>query len=154
MISCSIKINGQLREAQADGSTTLLEVLREQLGLTGAKCGCGYGVCGACTVLIDNKPARSCLALALNCEQRSVVTIEGIGSAAAPHPIQRALLESGVQCGFCVTGIILAAKNLLDKMPGATELEIRECLSGHMCRCTGYAGFVHAIKTMAGEAHG
>jgi carbon-monoxide dehydrogenase small subunit len=124
-------------------------VLRDSLHLNGAKRGCNYGVCGACTVLIDGKPGRSCLALALNCEGRSVTTIEALEVDGRLHPVQQALLDHGaVQCGFCTPAIALTAKALLDVNPHATREEIRAALSGNLCRCSGYASIVEAILSL------
>lgn len=148
-----LDVNGQEHLVSADGVTTLLEVLRSQLRLTGAKRGCDYGVCGACTVLIDGKPARSCLALACNCEGRSITTVEALASGERLHPLQQALLDHGaVQCGFCTPGVLLAMKALLDAEPRPSREAIRAALAGNICRCTGYSAIVDAVASLA-EVH-
>lgn len=145
-----LNVNGEQRPARASGATTLLQVLREQLHLTGAKCGCGYGVCGACTVLIDGKPARSCLTLAAMCDGRSITTIEGVSDNGELDPIQRSMLECGaVQCGFCTPGVVITAKALLKENPKPTREEIRGALAGNICRCSGYVAIVDAIAAAA-----
>jgi carbon-monoxide dehydrogenase small subunit len=134
------------------GSETLLEVLREDLQLTGTKNGCGEGDCGACTVLLNGKAVKSCLVLAVQAASGKVTTIEGLSRPDNPHPIQRAFVQAGaVQCGFCTPGMIMAAKALLDENPSPTEEEIREALSGNLCRCTGYAKIVDAVRIAAAE---
>lgn len=145
-----LDVNGEVREVRADGATPLLDVLREQLGLVGAKRGCSYGVCGTCTVLIDGMAARACLAVAADCAGRTIETVEAL----APghdllHPIQAALAEAGaVQCGFCIPGVVMAAKALLAANPTPDEDAVREALSGQMCRCSGYGALVEAIVGM------
>lgn len=132
---------------------TLLEVLREDFGLTGAKNACGgEGECGACTVLLDGEAVNSCLVLISQVEGRSVLTIEGLSPEGVPHPIQQAFIEAGaVQCGFCTPGMVLAAKALLDTHPHPDEEQIRSALSGNLCRCTGYTKIIAAVKLAAGE---
>jgi carbon-monoxide dehydrogenase small subunit len=144
-------LNGDQVETGIGDSETLLEVLRDRLGLTGTKRGCDQGACGACTVLLDGRPVLSCLTLAASVEGREVTTVEGL---AAPdgtlHPVQRAFHETGaVQCGFCTPGMLLAAKALLDVNPHPSELEIRRALSGNICRCTGYVKIVEAVVRAA-----
>lgn len=147
----TLHVNGEKHGASAEGTTTLLEVLRTQLRLTGAKRGCDYGVCGGCTVLIDGKPARSCLALACNCEGRAITTVEGLASGERLHPLQQAFLEHGaVQCGFCTPGVLLSMKALLDAEPSPSREAIREALAGNICRCTGYSAIVDAVASLAG----
>lgn len=142
-----LKINGNTCTVAVTPSTTLLHVLREQIGLTGAKMGCGVGDCGNCTVLLDGKPVTSCLVLALEAEGHEVVTIEGLAPAGELHPIQQAFIQEGaVQCGFCTPSMVLVAKALIDRNPDPTEEEIREALSGTLCRCTGYTKIVEAIR--------
>lgn len=129
---------------------TLLDVLREQLNLTGAKEGCQDGSCGACTVLVDGKAVRSCLLLAMEVEGKDVVTIEGLADGQQLHPIQQAFIDYGaIQCGFCTPGMILTAKALLDENRNPTEDEVRKALSGSLCRCTGYVNIVQAITAAA-----
>lgn len=145
-----LQINGEPRAARIEGFPTLLDVLREQLQLTGAKRGCNYGVCGACTVLLDGKPARSCLTLAQMCEHVAVTTVEGVGVNGRLHPVQQCLLDTGaVQCGFCTPGVVLSAKALLDAQPQPSRHEIAVALSGNLCRCSGYGAIVEAISQAA-----
>ncbi|MCX8116580.1 MAG: (2Fe-2S)-binding protein [Desulfobacterota bacterium] len=144
----TLTVNGVKRELLVAPHELLLNVLRERLGLTGAKYGCGIGECGSCTVLLDGEPILSCLTLAVAVDGGEVVTIEGLaGSDGRLHPIQETFLEHGaVQCGFCTPGMILMAKNLLDQNPHPSEEEIRHHLRGNLCRCTGYTQIVQAIK--------
>ena len=129
----------------------LITILRDELGLTGAKYGCGTGQCGACTVLIDGEPALACLTLAVACDGKGITTIEGVaGPNGDLHPIQEAFLdENAVQCGFCTPGMILMAGDLLKRNPHPTEAEIRHHIKGNICRCTGYNGIVRAIQNAA-----
>lgn len=143
----NLRVNGEVHTLLVAPHLTLLEVLREELHLTGAKESCGRGACGACTVLLDGEPVRSCLLLAAEAEGRQVTTIEGLGRQGALHPIQEAFVaHHAVQCGFCTPGMVLTAKALLDKTPDPTDEEIRLALSGNICRCTGYAKIVEAVK--------
>ena len=145
-----LKVNGQIHKVAAEESQTLLEVLREQLNLTGAKRGCDAGDCGACTVLLNNKPVNSCLVLAAEAQGQEIVTIEGLNLAGELHPLQQAFLDYGaVQCGFCTPGMVLTAKALLDENPTPTEDEIRHYMAGNLCRCTGYSKIVEAIRSVA-----
>ena len=146
-IPITLNVNGRACRMFVRPWHTLLQVLREQASLTGAKRGCNQGVCGACSVLIDGEVARGCLTLAVNATDREIVTIEGLGDASAPSPVQRAFLESGaVQCGFCMPGMIVAATALLGRAPRPTEDEIRDGLSGNLCRCSGYVKVVEAVR--------
>jgi aerobic-type carbon monoxide dehydrogenase small subunit (CoxS/CutS family) len=155
MTQLVLDVNGEKRTIQAWGTTTLLQALREQLLLTGAKCGCNYGVCGACTVLINGKPARSCLALAHSCVGAAVTTVESLEQDGQLHPVQQAMLDGGaVQCGFCSAGIALVAKGLLDVNPRPTAQEVRQALGGNICRCSGYAAIVDAVIAAAQVARG
>ena len=143
-----LAVNGAKYAVLAAGSTTLLEALREQIGLTGTKLGCGAGDCGACTVLVDGQPTNSCLLLALEAEGKEIVTIEGLSQDDRLHAMQRAFVEEGaIQCGFCTPGMVLTAKALVDRNPDPSEEKIREALSGTLCRCTGYAKIVKAIQS-------
>lgn len=126
---------------------TLLRLLRERLGLTGTKEGCGIGECGACTVLMDGKPVNACLILAPKAEGKSIETVEGLGNQGSLHPLQQSFIDHGsVQCGFCTPGILMSAKALLEKNPHPTKEEVKEAVSGHLCRCTGYQQIVEAIE--------
>ncbi|MBM3791663.1 MAG: 2Fe-2S iron-sulfur cluster binding domain-containing protein, partial [Acidobacteria bacterium] len=148
-----LSVNGNRVAVLAAGSTTLLEALREQLGLTGTKAGCGAGDCGACTVLVDGQPTHACLLLAMEAEGREIVTIEGLSREGGLHPMQRAFVNEGaIQCGFCTPGMVLTAKALVDGNPDPSEEEIREALSGTLCRCTGYAAIVRAIQRWRNHA--
>jgi carbon-monoxide dehydrogenase small subunit len=141
------EVNGKIQEVFAEPWKTLLEVLRKDLGLTGAKLGCDDGNCGACIVLVDGHAVKSCLMLALQARGKKIVTIEGLGSEESLHPLQQAFIDRfAVQCGYCTPGMILTAKALLDENPGATEEDIREYLHGNICRCTGYVKIVEAIE--------
>jgi len=143
-----ITVNGDDYEAAVKPGATLLDLLREELRLTGTKRGCGLGDCGACTVILDGKPVNSCLVLALEADGKSVETIEGLATGGGLHPVQRAFVEKGaIQCGYCTPGMIMRTKALLDENPGAGEDEIKAALSGNLCRCTGYTKIIEAVKT-------
>ena len=145
-----LTINGEVREVLVEPRTTLLHVLREDLGLTGTKESCNAGDCGACTVLIDHKPVASCLTLAIEAQGKEILTIEGLDREGGLHPIQQAFIDHyAVQCGFCTPGMILSAKALLDRNPNPTEKEVREAISGNLCRCTGYVKIVEAVLAAA-----
>lgn len=147
-----LTVNGEKHGVAVSDQRTLLEVLREDLGLTGAKEACGLGECGACTVLVDGKAMLACLMLARSAVGREVVTIEGIAAGQELHPLQEAFLDHGsVQCGFCSPGMIISAKSLLDENPSPTRDEIRYALAGNLCRCTGYATIVDAVDDAAGK---
>jgi carbon-monoxide dehydrogenase small subunit len=149
-----LTVNGELIEAAVEPNRTLLQFLREDLGLTGTKHGCGLGDCGACTVIVDGKPVNSCLVLAVQARGREVLTIEGLAENGKLHPIQQAFVEKGaIQCGFCTPGMILSAKALLDENPNPSEREIRTAISGNLCRCTGYQKIVEAVQEAAGSLH-
>lgn len=145
-----LKINGEQFDLEIDEHRTLLEVLRENLELTGTKKSCDEGNCGACTVLLDGKPANSCLLLAVEAQGKEITTIEGLMVDGKLHPLQEAFVTKGaIQCGFCSPGMILSAKALLDENPKPTEEEIRKAIEGNLCRCTGYQKIVEAIKSVA-----
>ncbi len=148
-----LTVNGESYEARVEPNSTLLDVLRDQLKLTGTKRGCEAGDCGACTVLMDGKSVNACLVLALKAQGRKITTIEGLSAGTANlHPLQRAFVEHGaIQCGFCTPGMILSAKALLDRNPKPTEEEIKFGIAGNLCRCTGYVKIVEAIKAAAEE---
>ena len=148
VITC--EINGEPRDALSDGRDTLLELLRDRLGLTGTKEGCGNGNCGACTVLMDGLPVCACLVLAGEAHGAKITTIEGVAQGNTLHPVQAALIaHGGTQCGFCTPGIVLSAVALLDRNPQPSEPEIRHAISGNLCRCTGYDKIVEAIASVA-----
>lgn len=139
-------VNGKPYEAIVTPHMTLIEVLRDQLGLTGTKHGCGIGLCGACTVLVEGKPILACLTLAITVREKNILTIEGLAKGDKLHPIQKAFVDYGaVQCGFCTPGMILSAKALLDKNPSPTKEEAKVALSGNLCRCTGYEKIINAV---------
>ena len=142
-----LTVNGESVEAAVDPNRTLVQFLREDLGLTGTKQGCGLGDCGACTVLLDGNPVNSCLVLAVQAAGCEVLTIEGLAEDGELHPIQQSFVEHGaIQCGFCTPGMILSSKALLDANPSPSEKEIRTAISGNLCRCTGYQKIVQAVK--------
>lgn len=146
-------LNGEPIQVEIEPHLTLLQLLREQLELTGTKEGCGVGECGACTVLLDGKSINSCIFPAVEAEGKSITTIEGIADGKGGlHPIQKAFIELGaIQCGFCTPGMVLSAKALLDEIPKPTEEEIRNGIAGNLCRCTGYLQIVQAIKAASGQ---
>ena len=147
-----LRVNGEAYDLLTYSHRTLLEVLREDLHLTGAKESCGEGACGTCTVLLDGIPVRSCLLLALEAQGKDITTIEGLASGGKLHPLQEAFVEHhAIQCGFCTPGMILTAKALLDATPEPSEEEIRGALSGNICRCTGYTKIVDAIKAVSAK---
>ena len=148
----SFILNGDPVEAVVKDHLTLLDFLRDQMGLTGTKKGCEQGECGACTVMIDGLPVNSCSTLTVECEGREVTTIEGLAKNGELHPLQRQFIDKwALQCGYCTPGMIMSAKALLDHNPHPTELEIREAIEGNLCRCTGYAKIVEAIQAAAEE---
>ena len=150
-----IRVNSKEYDVASGPATTLLDVLRYELGLTGTKEGCSTGSCGSCTVLIDNAAVNSCLVIAAEVEGKDIVTIEGLAQEGKLHPLQQAFIDAGgVQCGFCTPGIILAAKAFLDSNPHPTELEIRQGISGNLCRCTGYDKIVRAIMNVSRSQRG
>ncbi|NUQ01785.1 MAG: (2Fe-2S)-binding protein [Armatimonadetes bacterium] len=145
-----LTVNGETRECVIEARTRLLDALREGLGLTGAKEGCGNGECGACTVLVDGRPVNSCLVLAAEAVGSEIVTIEGLARPGHLHPLQEAFMEhGGLQCGICTPGMIIAAKALLDENPSPTRDEIRWHLAGNLCRCTGYVKIIEAVEAAA-----
>ena len=151
----ALQVNGNEYEIAVHANRTLLEVLREDLRLTGTKEGCDDGVCGTCTVLLDGVPVRSCLCLALEAQGKVITTIEGLAEGDQLHPLQRAFVDHGaIQCGYCSPGMILTAKALLDKNPNPTEPDIQLAISGNFCRCTGYNKIVTAIKMAGPHAAG
>ena len=150
-----ITVNGVKRSLKIAPNLRLLDLLRDELGLTGTKEGCGIGECGACTVLLDGQAVNSCLVLAGQCAGRQVLTIEGLSDGEKLHPLQQAFLDHGaVQCGFCTPGMILSAAALLRDNPSPSEEEIRVAISGNLCRCTGYTQIIEAVQSAAGKDHG
>jgi aerobic-type carbon monoxide dehydrogenase small subunit (CoxS/CutS family) len=147
-----LNVNDDNYEVEIEPSRLLADVLREDIGLTGTKKGCEIGVCGACTVLLDGKAVSSCLMLAVHAVGKKITTIEGLMKNGELHPLQKAFVDYGAfQCGFCTPGVLMASKAMLDENPHPTEHEIREGLNGNLCRCTGYAKMVDAIKSVAGK---
>ena len=145
----SLRVNGEDYELVIPSHRTLLEVLREDLSLTGTKEGCEDGACGSCTILLDGKPVRSCLLLAVEVEGQDIVTIEGLAQGERLDPVQQSFVDYGaIQCGFCTPGMILTARALLSENPKPTEDEIRRAISGVLCRCTGYTKIVEAIAAV------
>lgn len=146
----NLTVNGTQHEIQVGPQQTLLEVLREDLGLTGAKKGCNQGECGACTVLLDGQAVSSCLVLAVRAHGKTVLTVEGLATDGQLHALQEAFIAHGaVQCGFCTSGMLLSAKALLDRNPHPTTREIEESIDGNICRCTGYVKIIEAISAVA-----
>jgi aerobic-type carbon monoxide dehydrogenase small subunit (CoxS/CutS family) len=149
-VHLSLSVNGEEHEAVFAPYKTLLEVLREDLGLTGTKHGCELGECGACAVLVDGEPQLSCLVLGVACEGRAIETVEGLGRGAELHPLQAAFADLGAaQCGYCTPGILMTAKALLEKEKSPSRERIREAVSGNLCRCTGYQQIFEAIEEAA-----
>jgi len=146
----TLTVNGKLHEVPVEPHWTLLDVLRNQLRLTGTKRGCGTGECGMCTIVMDGKAVNSCLLLAVQAEGRSIVTIEGLSESGELDPIQQAFVDTGaIACGFCTPGLIMSAKALLDEKPNPDEREVREAIAGNLCRCLGYTKNVQAILLAA-----
>jgi aerobic-type carbon monoxide dehydrogenase small subunit (CoxS/CutS family) len=149
-VRVTLNVNGESREALVPTHKTLLEVLREDLGLTGTKHGCELGECGTCTVLVDGEPVLSCLALPVETESRRITTVEGMAEGGRLHPLQQAFAELGAaQCGYCTPGILLTATALLAERPSPTRQEVKEALAGNLCRCTGYTKILDAVELAA-----
>jgi aerobic-type carbon monoxide dehydrogenase small subunit (CoxS/CutS family) len=149
-VHLKMRVNGEEGEVSFPPYKTLLEVLREELGLTGTKHGCELGECGACAVLVDGEPVLSCLTLALECEGRAIETVEGLARGAALHPLQAAFADlGGAQCGYCTPGLLMTAKALLDAEPAPSRARIKEAIAGVLCRCTGYQQIVDSIERAA-----
>lgn len=152
-VTVRITINGLKYEATVETSMTLLHFIRDIAGLTGVKSGCENGECGACTVLMDGLPVRSCIILAAEADGTSITTVEGLAESDGLHPIQQAFIDQGaVQCGFCIPGMLMASKSLLDRCPDPTQDQVLEALGGHLCRCGGYRAMSSAVKTAAAAA--
>ncbi len=148
-------LNGEKIRVEAPAHWTLLRLLREKLGLTGTKEGCGIGECGTCTVLLDGMPVNSCLVLAPKAEGRKVETVEGIGTRDCLHPLQQAFIDHGAaQCGFCTPGILMSSKALLDRNPSPTKEEVKDALTGHLCRCTGYHQIIEVVREASKQVKG
>ena len=148
----ALRVNGDTRETEAEPHESLLDVLRENLRLTGSKKGCNEAECGSCTVLLDGRPVVSCLVLVPDAVDREIVTIEALARDGTPHPVQRQMVEQGgVQCGYCTPGMIMSAYALLRENPDPTDDEIRFAISGNICRCTGYGKIVKAVRAAAEE---
>jgi carbon-monoxide dehydrogenase small subunit len=146
----SFILNGQKTEIEVEPELLVVDMLRNRLGLTGTKIGCGEGDCGACTILLDGKNVNSCLILAIQVNGRDILTVEGLGSYDKLHPLQEAFIAEGaVQCGFCTPGMLLSAKSLLDENPQPTRQQIAKHISGNLCRCTGYAKIINAIEKVS-----
>lgn len=145
-----LNVNGQVYEVEIEPWRTLLEVIRDRLELTGTKESCSDGHCGTCAVLLDNKVVNACLVLAIEAQGKQIMTIEGMAEGSKLHPIQEAFVEHGaIQCGFCTPGMVMATKALLDENPHPTDEEIKQALSGHLCRCTGYFQIIEAVRAAA-----
>jgi aerobic carbon-monoxide dehydrogenase small subunit len=150
-----LNVNSKEYTLRVKPSATLLDALREDLGLTGAKEGCGVGECGACTVLVDGQTVNACLMLAVEAHGKQITTIEGLANGETLHPIQQAFVEiGGLQCGFCTPGMVLSAKALLDKNMNPTDEQIRKGLEGNFCRCTGYTKIIQSVKVAAEKMRG
>lgn len=149
-VPVAMRINGMRIETEVDTAQTLLHFIREEAGLTGTKSGCENGECGACTVLMNGIPVRSCIILAAEADGADILTVEGLAGDEGLHPLQQAFIEhSAVQCGFCIPGILMAAKAMLDKHPDPSEEDVLEALGGHLCRCGGYSAMSQAVSTAA-----
>ena len=154
-VQMALEVNGERIEVSFAPYKTLLEVLREDLDLTGTKHGCELGECGACAVLVDGAPVLSCLVLAVECEGKRIETIEGLAKGAQLHPLQAAFADhGGSQCGYCTSGMVLTAKALLESNPNPSRDEIREAIAGNICRCTGYNQIIDSIEVAAAELRG
>ena len=152
MAQITLRVNGKARTVDTDPTTPLLYVLRDDLELQGPRFGCGLSQCGACTVIIDGETVRSCSVPVRAARNRNITTLEGLGSVAQPHPLQKAFIEEqAAQCGFCMNGIVLTAKVLLDKNPNPTDAEIKRALDGVLCRCGSHLRVIRAVKRAAGE---
>ena len=149
------KINGEDKEIEVKSSTTLLKMLREELDLIGAKEGCGAGECGACTVMVDNKPVNSCLMLAVEADGKEIITIEGLSDGVNLDPLQESFIaHNALQCGYCTPGMVISARALLNRNNNPSEEDIKEALAGNLCRCTGYQRVINAVLDVAGKGGG
>lgn len=151
----TLKVNGDIHEVLISPNQTLLEVLRDKLGLMGTKRGCDLGACGACTVLIDGEAYLSCILLAMDATEKEIVTIEGLSESGELHPLQQSFVEiGGLQCGFCTPGIVMTAKAILDEEPSPTEESVKRKMAGNLCRCTGYKKVIEAVMSVPGRKEG
>jgi len=151
-IAISVKVNGLVYDWEVEPRLLLSDFLRHDLGLTGTHVGCEHGVCGACTILFDDEPARSCLMFAVMAHGHEIITVEGLGTIDHMHPLQQAFQEAhGLQCGFCTPGFLTTLVAFLKENPNPTEEDIREAVSGNLCRCTGYQNIIEAVKLAAGK---
>lgn len=154
-LEISLRVNGEDYQVTVEPKDTLLDVLRDKIGLTGTKCGCNTGDCGACTVLLNGRPVVSCLVLAVDARDKEILTVEGLARSGRLHPLQEAFVRYGaVQCGFCTPGMLMASYALLRENPNPTEEEVREAISGNLCRCTGYTKIVDAILAASAAMRG
>jgi len=150
----TVNINGSADVVDVPSNMTLLQMLREKLALTGTKNGCAAGECGACTVLLDGEPVNSCMVLAVECDGAEILTVEGLAHDSTLDPLQEMFVKhGGVQCGFCIPGMLISSRALLDRNPDPTEHDIRDALSGNLCRCTGYVRIIEAVKDAARRRH-
>lgn len=146
----NVAINDEWEQVVVPSNMTLMQMLRESLALTGTKNGCSAGECGACTVLLNGEPVNSCMVLAVECDGAKIVTVEGLAGDKQLDPVQEAIIRAGgVQCGFCIPGILISSRALLDRNPNPSEDEIREAMVGNLCRCTGYVRIIESVKTAA-----
>ena len=151
-IEITLNINGQIHNIAVEPRRTLADVIRDDCGQTGTHLGCEHGVCGACTILLDGEPVRSCLLFAVQVQDRQIRTVEGLQKDGNLHPLQRAFVENhAIQCGFCTPGFLMLAVGVLDRRPEITDHELIEVLSSNLCRCTGYENIVKAVRTAAAE---
>ena len=149
----TLTVNGEIEMVDVPSNMTLLQMIRDQLVLTGTKNGCAAGECGACTVLMNGEPVNSCMVLAVECEGVEITTVEGLAHDGQLDPVQDAIIQQGgVQCGFCTPGILISARALLDRNPNPSDYEIRDALVGNLCRCTGYLRIIDAVKEAAAKA--
>jgi len=147
-----LTINEELYEVSVEPYITLIDIIRDDIGLTGTKKGCGTGDCGSCTIILDGKPVNSCLILGVEVDGSNILTIEGLRKGEELHPIQKAFIEHGaIQCGYCTPGMIISAKALLDNFPNPTEGQVKMALSGNLCRCTGYKKIIEAIMNVGSQ---
>jgi len=150
LFNITITVNGTQYQRAVEPRLLLSDFLRHDLGLTGTHVGCEHGVCGACTILFDSQPVRSCLMFAVQAEGHQILTVEGLGTMDRLHPLQEAFIDhNAIQCGFCTPGMLMSSKALLDRSPHPTEDEIREALVGNLCRCTGYLRIIEAVQDVA-----